>query len=102
MSDNKLRCVVVIRRDWKGSTVIAKYDFAKKEEHTSGPGLQLYGDPEEDFADAIEEVIEKDPPGSGGYCFGRFQKYRSVGHQLVYGADEAGICKSTPSIAMMY
>lgn len=91
MADNKLRCVVVLRLESSGSTMIAKYDHAGKTETSSGS--KLYGDRDKDFATAIQEAVAKDPPGSGGNGFGGFKVVQSDIHQLVYGSDESGICE---------
>mmetsp|Transcript_2681 Transcript_2681/g.3979 ORF Transcript_2681/g.3979 Transcript_2681/m.3979 type:complete len:245 (-) Transcript_2681:268-1002(-) len=93
MADNKLRCVVVLRLESTGSTMIAKYDHAAQYETHSGTGTsKLYGGRDKDFAGAIQEAVSKDPPGSGGNGFGGFKVVQSDIHQLVYGADESGIC----------
>eukprot|EP00548_Thalassiothrix_antarctica_P000237 CAMPEP_0194145822 /NCGR_PEP_ID=MMETSP0152-20130528/18853_1 /TAXON_ID=1049557 /ORGANISM="Thalassiothrix antarctica, Strain L6-D1" /LENGTH=244 /DNA_ID=CAMNT_0038846169 /DNA_START=28 /DNA_END=762 /DNA_ORIENTATION=- len=93
MADNKLRCVVVLRIESSGSTVIAKYDHAAQYETHGGTGSSsLYGDRDKDFADAIQDAVSKDPPGVGGSGFGGFKVVQSDIHQLVYGTNESGIC----------
>jgi hypothetical protein len=95
MADNKLRCCVVLRLESSGSTMIAKYDHAGQyETHGGAATSSLYGGRDKGFADAVQEAVSKDPPGGLSGGFGGFKVVQSDVHQLVYGADPTGICKS--------
>ena len=75
--------------------MIAKYDHAGQyETHGGAATSSLYGGRDKDFADAVQEAISKDPPGGLSGGFGGFKVIQSDVHQLVYGADPTGICKS--------
>jgi hypothetical protein len=79
--------------------MIAKYDHAGQYETHGGVGAtsSLYGGRDKDFADAVQEAVSKDPPGNLSGGFGGFKVVQSDVHQLVYGADTSGICKSLSS-----
>ena len=75
--------------------MIAKYDHAGQyETHGGAATSSLYGGRDKDFADAVQEAVSKDPPGGLSGGFGGFKVIQSDVHQLVYGADPSGICKS--------
>jgi hypothetical protein len=79
--------------------MIAKYDHAGQyETHGGAATSSLYGGRDKDFADAVQEAISKDPPGGLSGGFGGFKVIQSDVHQLVYGADPTGICKSSTSL----
>jgi len=125
MTDNKLRCVVVLRIEGKSEagsdpfgndddgmdltdlsiatsnkaevTVLAKHDHASQYESSGGAGSgSLYGGRDKDYAEAVSAVISSDPPAgvSEGGSIGGFKVVQSESHQVVYGSDAEGICKS--------
>lgn len=75
--------------------MIAKYDHAGQfETHGGAATSSLYGGRDKDFAEAVQEAVGKDPPGGQAGGFGGFKVIQSDVHQLVYGADPSGVCKS--------
>jgi hypothetical protein len=98
MADTKLRCALVYRLDaTAGNAVtIAKYDHASQYEvHGGATTESLYGGRDANYADAIAQVIENNPPGglAEAGVLGGFNVVNSDQHQVVYGADADGICK---------
>jgi len=93
MTDNKLRSALVLRLEGgSGIVTLAKFDHAGQYE-TSGGKSSLYGR-DADYAEAVSAVITKDPPGglSSSGSVGGFKVVESDQHQVVYGADNEGIC----------
>ena len=98
MADNRLRCALVYRLDAGDETsvtMLAKYDHASQYE-TSPGGSDLYGGRDKSYADAVGMVIGNDPPGatSEAGTIGGFKVCQSEVHQVVYGSDTDGLCKS--------
>lgn len=101
MADNKLRCALVYRIERGAKTVcLAKYDHAGQYETHGGAGSSLYGGRDKSFTDAVSGVISNDPPSgvSEAGTIGGFKVVQSDAHQVIYGADKDGICKSFLSI----
>ena len=94
MADAKLRCALVYRISGSKATTIAKYDHAGQYETHAGADSTLYGGRDKKFADAVAGVIENDAPSSTDDSIGGFKVVQSDQHQVVYGADKDGICKS--------
>ena len=98
MNDTKLRCVLVYRLSEDGATTVAKHDHANQyESHRGAAGLEestLYGNRDEPCEEQVKQVILNDPPnGLTASCIiGGFKVVRSGQHQVVYGADENGVC----------
>jgi len=95
MSDNQLRAVLVYRLDSSKATVLAKYDHASQyESHGGAESSSLYGGRDKNYADAAALVIGNDAPGkpSEGNTLGGFKVVQSDVHQIIYGADNEGIC----------
>jgi len=78
MSDNKLKCILAFRL--AGTVPLAKYD------HGSGSSG--------DYSDAVGAVIKSDPPSevNDSSKIGGFKVVQSDIHQIIYGADNEGIC----------
>jgi len=112
MIDNKLRCALVLRIENASSksidtttTLLAKYDHAGRENelyNNNDDSKPLYGK-ELDYAVLVQEAIALDPiiivlgdesdNGNDNNCnFGGFKVIQSDTHQLIYGADDHGIC----------
>jgi len=98
MTDNKLRCAMVYRLEGGSpptAILLASNDHANSTE-SHGGGEGLYGGKGGDYGKAVAKVIANDPPGglAEGGKVGGFKVVQSDQHQVVYGADKAGICKS--------
>jgi len=92
MADNKLRCLLAYRL---GGPVLAKYDHASQyETHKGGSGGDLYGGRDKNYADAVGAAIKGSPPGQVNESskIGGFKVVQSEAHQVIYGADNDGIC----------
>jgi hypothetical protein len=98
MSDNKLRCALVYRLGGGKAVCVAKYDHAGQYETHGGADSSLYGGRDQSYAEAVAGVVTGDPPGglSQSGTLGGFKVVQSDQHQVVYGADTDGICKSRP------
>jgi len=100
MSDTKLRCALAYRLEAGGApTLLAKYDHASQYESHGGAASDettLYGGKDKAYAEAVGRVIENDPPSglAEAGAIGGFKVVQSDQHQVVYGADADGICKS--------
>jgi len=97
MSDNKLRCALVYRIESGGNAVcVAKYDHAGQYETHGGADSSLYGGRDKSYAEAVGGVVSNDPPSglSQSSTLGGFKVVQSDQHQIVYGADLDGLCKS--------
>ena len=97
MSDSKLRCALVYRLEGGGNAVcVAKYDHAGQYETHGGADSSLYGARDQSYAEAVSGVISGDPPSglSQSGTLGGFKVVQSDQHQVVYGADTDGLCKS--------
>jgi hypothetical protein len=97
MSDSKLRCALVYRLESGGNAVcVAKYDHAGQYETHGGADSSLYGGRDQSYAEAVSGVISGDPPSglSQSGTLGGFKVVQSDQHQVVYGADTDGLCKS--------
>jgi hypothetical protein len=96
MSDIKLRCALVYRLGGGKTVCVAKYDHAGQYETHGGADSSLYGGRDQSYAEAVAGVISGDPPGglSQSGTLGGFKVVQSDQHQVVYGADTDGICKS--------
>ncbi len=97
MSDNKLRCALVYRLEGGGNALcVAKYDHAGQYETHGGADSSLYGGRDKSYAEAVAGVISNDPPSglSQSGALGGFKVVQSDQHQVVYGADTDGLCKS--------
>ena len=97
MSDNKLRCALVYRLESGGSAIcVAKYDHAGQYETHGGADSSLYGGRDKSYAEAVGGVVSNDPPAglSQNGTLGGFKVVQSDQHQIVYGADIDGLCKS--------
>jgi hypothetical protein len=98
MSDQKLRCALLYRLSAAGGqTVLAKYDHAAAyESHGGATNEALYGNKEQSYVDAVAAVISNDPPSAltESGTLGGFKVVQSDQHQVVYGADGDGVCKS--------
>jgi hypothetical protein len=97
MADTKLRCALVYRLE-DSPILIAKYDHASQYETHGGTDQgTLYGGRDKNYADAVGKIIGSDPPGglSEAGAIGGFKIVQSDVHQVVYGSDTDGICKST-------
>lgn len=97
MSDNKLRCALVYRIESGGNAVcVAKYDHAGQYETHGGADSSLYGGHDKSYAEAVGSVVSNDPPSglSQESTLGGFKVVQSDQHQIVYGADINGLCKS--------
>lgn len=72
--------------------MLAKYDHAGK---ATSDGGTLYGARDKNFADAVAVVIKNDPPSSvsDAGVIGGFKVVTSDMHQVIYGADDKGLCK---------
>ena len=97
MSDDKLRCALVFRLEGGGGAVcLAKYDHAGQYETHGGSDSALYGGRDKAFANAVSGVIANDPPVgiSESGKIGGFKVVQSDQHQVIYGCDSEGLCKS--------
>jgi hypothetical protein len=98
MSNTKLRCVLVYRLGDGAPTLLAKYDHANQcETHQGAAEDELYGGKNKNHAEIIGKVIAMEPPatlsGPGSDTFGGFKVVHTDQHQVVYGADQDGICE---------
>lgn len=97
MSDSKLRGALVLRIEGNGSPVcVAKYDHAGQYETHGGADSTLYGGRDKAFAEAVAGVVQNDPPAGLATAgqIGGFKVVQSDVHQVIYGADMDGLCKS--------
>jgi len=96
--DNKLRCALVYRMPrGKASSVVllAKFDHASVHEvhKSSVDSGTLYGGRDKNYS-AVAMVIANDPPSrvKENNKIGGFKVMKSEMHQVIYGADNEGIC----------
>jgi hypothetical protein len=94
MADAKLRCALVYRVSGNKAITLAKYDHAGQYETHGGADSALYGGRDKSYADAVAGVIGNDPPASTDASIGGYKVVQSDQHQVVYGGDKDGICKS--------
>lgn len=91
MSATALRCVLVYRLE-KGDNAVclAKYDHTYEASGGSVSGR------DDAFAEAVQGIISNDPPAglSESNKIGGFKVVQSDEHQVTYGCDKGGVCKS--------
>lgn len=104
MTDAKIRCALVYRIDaglgeTPSVTMLAKYDFIADYEAHEGAASEgaLYAG-RGNYGDAVTMVLKNDPPGAAEVgSIGGFKVVQSDAHQVVYGGDSDGLCKSRSS-----
>jgi len=105
MSDNKLRGALVFRIERGGIPIcVAKYDHLGQYETHGGADSSLYGGRDKAFAEAAGGVIQNDPPSGLATkgVIGGFKVVQSDVHQVIYGSDIDGLCKSFLCSALFF